>query len=151
MKIKKLEDSYKECVKEGLIRKKEDIDIELAKSLLDSSKKEINVYKDLEKKIKYYSIIFKSRYDILRKLISAFLLFDKVKISNHQCTNAYLCKEHPELDIEWEILEAFRVLRNKITYEGKQIDYETWKIHKPKFEVYIKTFIKEVEKKTVKS
>lgn len=150
-KIKELDKIYDQCMADGIIRKKEEIDIELAKTLLDSAKKELELSKKIEKIAKYYSVFFKGKYDILRELITAYLLFDKVKIDNHQCVNAYLCTKHPELEVDWKILEILRIIRNGIYYEGKQIEESAWKTHKIQFEIYIKTFIKEVEQKIKKN
>ena len=81
------------------------------------------------------------------EVISAFLLFDKIKIDNHQCLNAYLCLKHPELEIDWEIMETFRILRNRTCYEGKEITKEEWKEQKIRFDIYIRTFLKAVKEK----
>jgi len=145
--IKGLEDVYQRCKSEGIIRKKEFVDVELAKSLMESVKEELKFYKESEKISKYLSINFKQKYDVLRQLISAFLLFDKIRVDNHQCINAYICTKHPELEIDWEILETLRILRNKICYEGKKIDSNSWKNHKIQFELHINIFLKEVKRK----
>lgn len=137
--------TYTSCLEQGLIRKKDFVDNELAKSLLKSSEEDIEVSKELKEK--YPSFLFRNKYEVLRKLITAYLLFDKIKIDNHQCLNAYICEEHPELELSYEILETFRKIRNQINYEGRIIDIKTWKEQKIKFEVYINLFIKEVSKK----
>src|SRR3989338_7692207 len=89
----------------------------------------------------------KSMIDILRRLLDALLLFDKAKTGKHQCSNAYLCVNHNELEFDWETLETMRLLRNDVNYEGKRISEELWKSYKLKFEVYINTLVKEVKKK----
>jgi len=147
MKIKELQDVFNACLEDGIIRKKDHIDIELIKSLLDSAVKELECAKEIDKKVKYHFILFNNRYDILRKLISAFILFDKIKIENHQCINAYLCSRHPGLEIDWKILETIRIIRNKINYEGKKIDKSSWNLHKLQFDIYIVLFVNEVKKK----
>jgi hypothetical protein len=80
-------------------------------------------------------------------LIDACLYFDKVSISNHQCSNVYLCKNHADLEFDWEILETMRVLRNAVNYEGKRIDSEQWNKLKLQFEIYISALKGVVEKK----
>ena len=150
-KIEDLSSIYNKCEADGLIKFKEELDIELIKSLLDSAKRaEIRMNKDkdsYEKETKDFTFIFRDNYEILRTLIDSFLLFDKIKSDNHQCSNAYLCKEHPELELDWNIIETMRLLRNGINYEGKQVDAEKWNKFKLQFAVYINTIMKEIEKK----
>lgn len=136
MNIGDLEITYDRCMAEGIIRKKEKVDIELAKSLLVSSKEEINAFREFKKSVKYYSILFRMKYEILRKLIAAYLLFERAKINNHQCMNAYLCVKHPELEMDWKILETLRIIRNEICYEGRSVDEQTWKKQNLEFEIY---------------
>lgn len=149
--IKDLNEAYDACQAEGFIQFRKDVDADLAKSLLQSaldgierSKSSEGIY---EKKTRNYSFVFTEKYDILRKLLDALLLFDKAKSGKHQCSNAYLCVNHKELEFDWETLETMRLLRNDVNYEGKKISEELWKSYKLKFEVYINTLVKEVKKK----
>lgn len=150
-KIEKLEDVYKACKSEGFIRPKEKIDIEIIKSLFETSCQGFERLENydflFEKRTNNFAFVFRDNYEILRMLIDAYLYFDKVDIGNHQCSNAYICMKHPELDFSWKTLETMRILRNAINYEGKKIDKKIWEMYKLRFEIYIKTFIKEVEQK----
>jgi len=150
-RIREKEDVYSECLEQGMFRKRYEIDVFLIKSLLDSakegfrrSKKIENIY---EKETKNYSFLFVERYDILRKLIDAFLLFDKLEISNHQCSNAYICYKHRKLELDWETLETLRLIRNEISYKGRIVKEDIWKSNQIKFKIYIDTFIKIIQKK----
>ena len=100
-----------------------------------------------EKETDDFTFVFRDNYEILRSLIDAFLLFDRVKSDNHQCSNAYLCKEHPELELDWNTLESMRIIRNGINYEGKMVEAEKWKKFKLQFTIYSSAIIKEIEKK----
>ncbi|MCK5283309.1 MAG: hypothetical protein KAK00_07915 [Nanoarchaeota archaeon] len=147
-----LNPTYDGCCADGAIKIRKEVDSELAKSLLKSALDGLERSKNLEKvnfeqKSKNYSFVFTERYDILRKLIDSFLLFDKVRISNHQCSNAYLCVNHPKLEIDWQILETARIIRNNINYKGRIVASELWKEYAFKFEIYIKALTNEVEKK----
>lgn len=151
VKIEELSTTYNKCGSDGLIKFKEEIDIELIKSLMDSAERAKNRVKEsrdmYEKKTKDCAFIFRDNYEILRTLIDAFLLFDKVKADNHQCSNAYLCTKHSKLDFDWNILESMRILRNGINYEGKTVDVEKWNQFKLQFEIYTSTLKREIEKK----
>lgn len=149
--IDDLEPTYNKCQADGAIKFKKKIDDELIKSIYNSAlegQERIRISEhSYEKKSGNYAFLFTEQYDILRKLIDAFLLCNKVNCNNHQCGNAYLCTVHSDLDFDWEILESIRKLRNGIQYKGKQISEELWKSHKLKFEVYINSLIKILDKK----
>lgn len=150
-KIEDLSSIYTKCKAEGIIKFKEEADIELIKSLLDSAKRaktRMNKDKDsYEKETKDFTFMFRDNYEILRTLIDALLLFDRVKSDNHQCSNAYLCQEHPELELDWNILETMRILRNGVNYEGKRVNAEKWNKFKLQFTIYTNTLMKEIGKK----
>ncbi len=150
-KIEDLSIIYNKCTADGFIKFKEEVDIELIKSLVDSANRattRIKKDKDsYEKETKDYTFIFRDNYEILRTLIDALLFFDKVKADNHQCSNAYLCTKHSELEFDWDILESMRILRNGINYEGKIVDVEKWNKFKLQFDVYTNTLKREIEKK----
>ena len=149
--IKDLNETYDKCRAAGFIQFQKDIDIDLAKSLLQSALDGVERSKSsegaYEKKTRNYSFVFTEKYDILRKLLDTLLLLGKAKTGKHQCSNAYVCVNHEELDFDWETLETMRLLRNDVNYEGKRITEELWKSYKLKFEVYINTLVKEVKKK----
>ena len=150
-KIENIETVYESCNSEGIIKPKEFADKELIKSLLETAKQgfeRLKIYNfEFEKKTDNYAFVFRDYYEVLRSLVDAYLYFDKVSISNHQCSNAYICTKHKKLEFDWNTLETMRILRNSINYEGKKIDESMWKQNKFKFEIYIRTLIKAVEEK----
>ncbi|MBN2458933.1 hypothetical protein JXB28_01495 [Candidatus Woesearchaeota archaeon] len=92
---------------------------------------------DFEKKTGNYCFLLRDYYEILRTLIDAFLYTERISISNHQCSNAYICKNHPGLGLQWQVLETTRLSRNAVNYEGAMISKETWESVHPKVEQYI--------------
>ncbi len=152
--IKELKSVYNQCEADGLIRPKEEIDIDLIKSLKVSSERGLAFIKDKEESISKESIewtfVFREYYESLRGLIEAFLLFDKISPDNHQCNNAYLCFKHPELELDWNFLETARLKRNAVNYKGQLLRYEDWKKLKLNLELHINKLKKEIEKKLKK-
>ena len=104
MKSEDLQETYNKCESEGFIQFRKDIDKDLVESLLNSALqgiRRLTMYNNkYEKETHNYGFLFTEKYDILRKLIDAFLLFYKVRSSNHQCSNAYLCIKHKELEFD---------------------------------------------------
>ncbi|MFH0870395.1 MAG: hypothetical protein V1866_05055 [archaeon] len=149
-KIKDIKAVYEECQTDGFIQFRKDVDRFLAESLLRSAKEALVFLKQIElvsEKMDDHSLLFTSTYDILRKLIEAFLLFDRLKCSNHQCANAFLCTKHHGSYFDWGFLEEVRVYRNEVNYEGKRITSDIWRLSKSKFEFHINGLIGLIEKK----
>ena len=153
VEIEDLNIAYEKC-KDGKVVFSERIDIELSESLFKQAQSEWEEAKEMEKlregKAKNYSLMFCNRYDVMRKLIHALAIFDKLKPSDHKCVTAHLCINHPEYELDWDTLETMRLLRNNVQYRGQGITKETWMNHKLKFEIYIRSLVSFVEKKLKK-
>jgi hypothetical protein len=149
--IDSLEGVYDKCCADGFIAPKEESNAEKSSSLLTSAMNGLEririVGEAYELKSGNYSFLLRDYYEALRMLIDGLLRFDGVAISNHQCSNAFLCVKHPELEFDWELLESMRILRNSVNYQGKLVSREQWMRLKMPFEVYISTLKKTIGKK----
>lgn len=149
--IKDLNKVYNECESDGIIKFKEEVDIELIKSISDVAEKGLRFIKERSKGIVEnstdWTFVFRDYYEALRGLIEAFLLFDKVDAENHQCKNAYICFKHPELELDWNFLETVRLRRNAVNYKGQLLKHEDWKKFKLQFDLHINKLKREIEKK----
>jgi len=56
-----------------------------------------------------WNSVYKLAYDSIHGMTQALILFDKVKIDNHQCLFAYLCEKHEELEFSWEFLRKYEL------------------------------------------
>jgi hypothetical protein len=56
--------------------------------------------KEASKKGGEWNALYKLHYDVLHQLSEALVYFDKIKVKTHECLFAYLCTEHPELDLD---------------------------------------------------
>ena len=150
MNIDDLQKTYALCTSSGNIKEKS-VDIELIKSLKTVAEKGLafinSKSKDIPKESTDWTFVFRDYYESLRGLIEAFILFDGIEADNHQCKNAYLCKMHPELELNWEFLETIRLKRNAVNYRGHLLRYDDWKSLKLNFELHIAALKKEIEKK----
>ena len=138
-------------VKPGLFRDQSQIDIERVKSLIDSVERGLKRLKaageSYEKEEKDYSFYLTDRYELLHMLADAFLYFEKKKCGSHQACFAYICKEHPELEFDWNTLETLRILRNGVAYEGLKVKPEQWSMVKMQFKVYADSLLKIVKER----
>ena len=113
-----IESAYDKCVAKGNVIAKDEVDLNKAKSLLDSAKNDLIISQELEKiKVETSSHLFKTYYDILRELADSFILFDKITVSSHFCLFAYLVMRHPELELDWNRLDTLRQLSNRISIQ----------------------------------
>jgi len=70
-------------------------------------------------------------------LIEAYALLDGLEAETHQCKNAWLCFEHPELEVDWAFLETIRLKRNAINYRGQLLRADDWRRFKPNFVLHL--------------
>src|SRR3989338_10478133 len=110
----KLDKTYELCMSTGKFKEKA-IDIELIKSLKLVAEKGLEFINsksgDIPKESTDWTFVFRDYYESLRGLIEAFILFDGIEADQHQCKNAYICKMHQELELNWEFLEIIRLKR----------------------------------------
>jgi|SRR3989344_2456368 len=148
--IDNLEKTYQLCMSTGKFKEKE-ADTELIRSMKNVAEKGIEFIKRKSKDIPEdstdWTFVFRDFYESLRGLVEAYLLFEGIEADKHQCKNAYICFEHPELELDWEFLETIRLKRNAINYKGQLLRYDDWKLLKVKFELHISTLKKEIENK----
>jgi len=114
--------NWRECNIEGLVKKAR-IDLEMVKSLLESSKNSLESSNLLILKKETIESKFNLGYDSVRCLLEALALKKGYKIYNPECYVGFLkeiCKnEKSSLDFD-----RFRFLRNQIQYYAKKISIE---------------------------
>lgn len=96
-----------------------------------------------------WRVIFNIHYDAIRELCDMLMRFKKQKISNHQGLFAFIILNYPELELDWNFFEKVRSIRNKNKYAGEDIAKEKWKEVELRFDLYISTLSKEIEKRNL--
>lgn len=150
-KLKTLEQAYCSCEAGGHFRIRESVSKEqiatmfhISNIFLESAQ---DLMKGLEKKSLKWSVVYTLHYDAVRELADIIALFDNKKIANHQCLFAYLCKNHPEMDLDWNFFEKIRTKRNGLDYYGSLITYENWKEVEVQMKIYFNALKKAVEER----
>lgn len=150
-KFETSKDIHARCVSEGKLKRLHDIDTKKIKALTKQaqidSEQVRRLVKVTPKKGEGWSTIYKISYDIIRTLVDAYLLFDRMKSDNHQCLFAHLCEHHSDLELDWAFFERIRTKRNGIHYYGEPISYREWKDISLQIELYTGLLKKEIEKK----
>lgn len=140
--FRKCKENGKFIVLEGVDRAKIGCVLNIAKADVDSAN---CIKKNISNKSNQWGSVYKLYYDALHELVGAFLLFDRVKIDNHQCLFVYLCEKY-DLDFNWDFFEKVRTKRNGINYYGSLISYDDWKEVELFFNLYIKKLKEEINK-----
>lgn len=144
------EEAYQKCESGGMFLPQSEIDARKIKSMLQMVEEDLKTIDELKNKNDRFNTIYKLSYDVLHTLTEAVLMFDKVKSMNHQCLFAYLCCQHPELELDWDFFEKIRTKRNGIHYYGSSIERQDWKEINVQAMVYISTLRKVVMEKWAK-
>ncbi|MBW2990611.1 hypothetical protein KY348_02810 [Candidatus Woesearchaeota archaeon] len=132
---KTLEENYDDCISKGYLNETRKVDVAKIKSNIKLSDELIESARDDSDKQRR-NAGYDSLYDALHNLVEAFLAFDKVRSSNHQCLFAWLCYKHPELELDWSFFERIRTRRNGINYYGEPITKEKFNQDKLGFKLY---------------
>jgi len=146
-----LEEAFVKCCKEGKIIPIDQVNklkIQKLLAVADADYALANRTKSiLKEESAEWSGIYKLCFDALHELIYAFLIFEKMSSSNHQCLFAYICHKHPELELEWNFLERVRTRRNGANYYGTLVTYDNFKEDSLGFNLYINLLRKEILKR----
>ncbi len=96
----------------------------------------------IQDKIRMVSLIISDYYEIIKELITAVLLTDGYKTLSHKDLIDYIKEKSKDFSQqETVVLDNLRVLRNRVAYEGYQID-SSYLIRN---EVLFKTIIKKLK------
>lgn len=148
---KLLFDIYGGCEEKGFLIVKREIDLNKIKSMFEMIDRDIDAIEELKKLNKnFYNQLYKLNYDVIHTLVETLLLFNKIKSNNHQCLFAYLCKNYPELELDWNFFELIRTKRNGINYYGTAVNKDDWKQIELQSKVYINA-LKELIKEKINS
>jgi len=124
-------------------------DIAKAKSLIQISKITLDRLNETEME-KYPSNTLKDYYDIIKGLMEALLYLEGVKMkgeSAHYETIEHVCEKYKLGEASREFLQGMRDYRNRISYEGFNVQPNYVKQNKKKINSIIESLLKLVNEK----
>ena len=136
------------CTNTDQFNKREDIEVDKIRSMMALALNDLAYTQIREPKAdmkKECSTVFKLHYDCLRELSEAYLMFDRIKVSSHECLFVYLCVRYKELELDLNFFDKIRTARNGIQYYGTPIDMDYWAKNKVQLNLYIQTIKKAIE------
>lgn len=143
-------ETYDWCLSEGNVLVLKDVEWNKVKAHIQISEEDYLSAQDTVLKRRWNSA-YKLHYDVLHQLAEAYLLSEERKSRNHQCLFAYLCVQHPELELSWDFFEKIRTRRNGLNYYGTPITEKDWKEVALQFNLYIKVLREALRKKVDKA
>ncbi len=150
-RIKTIEETYDYCLAEGHVRIINEINHDKIKSIVENADTSVKLAEIISKNIDKNGLewvgVYVNYYEALRMLTEAFLEFDKISISNHQCLFAYLCTKHEELELDFGFFEKIRTKRNGSNYYGEKILHKDWKEVELQMKIYVSTLKKVIQEK----
>ena len=141
---------FEKCEKDTKFLFQQEVDIRKIKAMKILAENDLDAVKQImetDKENNLGNIIYKIHYDCLLMFVEAFLRFDLIKSTNHQCVFAYLIEKHPNIDLDWNFFEKMRTKRNGSVYYGQPITFQDWNQVKVQMLLYLGTMKKVLENK----
>jgi len=91
------------------------------KSLMEMSRRNLRVIKQLEQDNDTTPIIVMLYYEAIKSILIALLLKNKLKSDNHECLITFFEHNYPKYVYETQILRELKNIRNAINYQGKAV------------------------------
>src|SRR3989338_831696 len=120
-KIDSVENVYDELISNGFYEEAQVDKAEISKVLMMKKEDYMFAKRWKQDKNANWRLIFNAYYDILRELCDQLIHFKNQKTSNHQAVFAFIILHFPELELDWELLERIRLMRNDNKYRGVDI------------------------------
>lgn len=127
--------SWKKCERE-FIRKVE-IDLQRTTSIEKKALRRLNRARNS----KEIDFAVEDYYEVIKELLTAYLLKNGLRSSNHQCLISYFLKENKNMESEAILIQQMSFFRNRFTYYGEDIPSEFHTENKENFEKIIKLLL----------
>ena|SRR3989338_2782962 len=92
------------------------------------------------------SFVVEDYYEVIKELLTAYLLKNGLRSKNHQCLISYFYKENLGYESESFLISQMSFFRNRLNYYGEDIPMEFYKKNKEEFERIIKIILELIEK-----
>ena len=93
------------------------------------------------------SLTVEDYYEVIKELLTAYLLKNGLRSKNHQCLISYFYKKNPDYEKEAYLISQMSFFRNRLNYYGEDIPKEFYEKNKIEFEHIIKILNKLIEDK----
>jgi len=127
--------SWAVCERE-FVRKVEP-DMERAKSIVRSAEFRLKRAKNTKVNDETVSLIVEDYYEVIKELLTAYLLTKGLRSKNHQCLISFFYKINPDFEKEAYLIQQMSFFRNRLTYYGEFIPKEFYEENRREFDKVI--------------
>ncbi|MEI7718379.1 MAG: hypothetical protein WCI72_00810 [archaeon] len=120
-----------------------DADLEKIKSLKKKAEKRLV---RARKELNDVDFATEDYYEVIKELLTAYMLKFGMRSKNHQCLISYFLKENPSLDKEAYLIQQMSFFRNRLDYYGEDVPKEFLDSNKEDFEKIIKLLFELIDR-----
>ena len=124
-------------------------DNEKIKSLVSTATKRIKVIKSIDLNQDSASFIVEGYYEVIKELLTAYLLRNGLRSKNHQCLITYFSIHNKEYEHETTLISQLSFYRNRLEYYGELIPIEFYEQNKKSIQEIITLLFKLVEQSKI--
>ena len=107
-------------------------------SLIKTAHTRLKYLKGQKVAVENVSFIIEGYYEVMKELLSALLLSQGMRSSNHQCLISFFAKNYPAHEAEAHFISRLSFLRNRLNYYGENIDFTFYLQHTEDIDKVIK-------------
>ena len=127
--------SWRRCELE-FVRKVE-VDNERIHSILNKAEQRLNRAKNTPINKENVSFIIEDYYEVIKELLTSYLLKNGLKSSNHQCLISFFYEKNKENEREARLIQQMSFFRNRLTYYGEDVPLDFYEDNKEEFDKII--------------
>src|SRR3989344_9215699 len=131
---------WNQCERE-FIRKVE-VDLERVDSIKKKALQRLRRARETKIDREMVSFIAEDYYEVIKELLTSYLLKNGLRSKNHQCLISFFYKQNKNYEKESYIISQMSFFRNKLEYYGEDIPFEFLKNNKEKFEEIVEILLK---------
>ncbi|PIZ51740.1 hypothetical protein COY27_02610 [Candidatus Woesearchaeota archaeon CG_4_10_14_0_2_um_filter_33_13] len=137
--------NWEQC-KEEFIREVH-VDYDKVRSILKMCAVRLRVLEQIQLDDETASIIAEDYYEIVKEYLTALMLTNGLKSSNHECLVSFFNQKYSDKDYEVKLLYELKKVRNRISYEGFFVDKSYVQRNKLEWQHIIELLDKEIKEK----
>jgi len=122
-------------------------DEERIKSIIKKAMQRLERAKNTGISLDNVSFVVEDYYEVIKELLTSYLLKNGLRSKNHQCLISYFYKENPDCEKEAVLIQQMSFFRNRLSYYGEDIPMEFYEDNKDNFERIIKLLRRKLENK----
>jgi len=127
--------NWKEC--ELTFIRRVEIDVARRDSIIEKAFMRLKRARETKINEETVSFVVEDYYEVIKELLTAYLLNSGMRSKNHQCLISYFYKENPTFEREAYLIAHMSLFRNRLAYYGESIPLDFYHKNKKDFETII--------------